>query len=197
MNDFEYNYTAEKQQQSREYYAEKCAERAASNLASAERNEKLGDYAYASTCRALATFNAKRKKEWLSGEYFETLGKTLRFFLPTPANITEDTILIEAIIDTLLENLHSEEVYGSRSLIENDFVYLREYSRGYTRTWKGFSKRMKEDYSGIVKFLQRRKEKRGLTPDMDAVVYDATKNAWYQVLGAWYNYKQWQSEKEV
>lgn len=199
MNDFEYNYTPEKQQQGREYYAELCQGRANSHLVNAERNEKRGDVSYANTCRSLAIFDAKRKKEWLEGDYYETLGKTLRFFLPNPKEVTEDSMLVEAIIDVLLENLHNEEVFGSRYPMEDDFRYLKEYSRSYTRSWKVFAERMREDNDGIIKFLVRRKEKRGVQfceEDIEEFVYKATKAAWYNVLEAWFNYKQWRSEKE-
>lgn len=200
MNDFEYNYTEERQRQSREYYAALCQDRANDNLVSAERNEKHGDYGYANVCRSLAMFNARRKKEWLEGDYYETLGKTLRFFLPNSKEVNEDSMLVEAIIDTLLENLHKEEVFGSRDPMEDDFKYLKEYSRSYARSWKVFSERMREDNEGVIKFLVRRKEKRGVRfyeEDIAEFVYKATKSAWYSVLEAWFNYKQWRSEKEV
>ena len=199
MNGFERGYTKDRQRESRQYYAELCQERANSHLASAERNEKRGDLSYANIDRSLAIFDAKRKKEWLEGDYYETLGKTLRFFLPNPKEVTEDSMLVEAIIDVLLENLHNEEVFGSRDLMEDDFRYLKEYSRGYTRSWKVFAERMREDNEGIIKFLVRRKEKRGVQfyeEDIEEFVYKATKAAWYNVLEAWFNYKQWRSEKE-
>lgn len=183
MNRFEKAY-AGNQKRRRHDWAEYCKLEALKEISDAQKHEADGDNEWAKLCYRLAGYSADRKKRWLTGKYFTTLGDTLSYFRENT-----NSPLHEELVHVMLNNLHKRELDGAaRCLLEDGWGMLRFYALNCCDTLKEYTEELMARQPATLAILTN------IINDGEKFSVSDVKLAWLDVLGAWLEYKEWQRE---
>lgn len=184
MNRFEKAYHTGRQESCRHDWAEYCKREALKEISKAQRHEADGDNEWAKLCYQLAGYSAARKKRWLTGEYFTTLGDTLSYFREET-----NSPLHEELVHAMLNNLHKRELDGaSRFMLEDWWDMCRFYALNCCNTLKEYTEELMVKCPATLTLI------RDIINDGEKISVSDVKLAWLDVFGAWFEYKEWKRE---